>query len=1431
MIKIRRDRYAVVLVSFMLVSSLLLAGVNMVRRVHASPLIFSDNFDDGDISDWTVTTSGAGVFDVSASKSASSPYSVHMHSLGSSRADGNSPTYTLDLTRDYNVSLHFLIPHTDNHWFEVFNNHQTYLVIDYGSALKYYTGATAVSIMTLTTNMWYFIEIKVHPSSNNYDVYVNGTFRKTCSMWIHGGWEDSFRIGDRASGSTDKGEAYWDDIYIHQEPELPSTSINVDPADLIVEACQNFTVNISVTDVLPPGCTTCEFKLYYNTTFMDGLSVELPPGHFLEPSIPSNLIIYHKEIIDSYNATHGRVWVSAELLSPPEVPRIDSGVLAEVTFHCTDGGETELKLDDTVLIGPGGVFDHTTNDGHVASEAPAVMGILPLETTVPISETFTANVSIYAVRDLYSWGFNMSFDPTRMECLSVEEGPFLQDEGTTQFVTPIINNETGTITGANCSLVAATDGVNGTGTLATIEFLCKSVGRSTLDLKDTLLYNSTSAEIFHTVSDGSINQVRTVTYRLLAVEKFYSNSTHQIAMKSAQYLIQNLTRFRNWQNGTWGNYNYRSYIHLLSNATVAPSLTQFFRGLPNRTNILDEITTFLNDTGPGESNDLTIRIFYYVGHTSKAGWGGSRRALDLRDGMGSDLEKRILDWELDQALTSGDLGNSNCTLVVLDTCYSGAYTKNLTRPGRVILTATWKRTARGWIRDIPSPGKWSWFTGHQNGTYYNGTSFGPLGIIGGLFNAKDRNGDGWRSAGEIFNFARETTKTYARTQPTSRTMIPTSSYGVAGGGIPLVMHHEYIKFYDFFTSRLVEAPIWFPHNAAPQTPSSATLPSEDWLMFGNLEKRASFSSANGSLAEDSVWNTSIGVPIASSAAIVEGMVYVGTLNSSELPCGVYALDVTTGAVIWSFLADGTIYSSPAVVNGSVFVGTLGGGGGGGACGTLYVLDAYTGLVRWNFTTPLGTGGIFASPAVADNIVFIATMGGGGGSGGCVCALNASSGEPIWNFTAAGPMKSSPAVSDNMVIVATMGGGAGGGAYVYGLDEATGEPVWPIPFETDGPVISSPAVANGRVFVATMGGGGGSGGSVYALNEFSGTPLWNNTASAPISSSPAIDFNRECVIVGSDDGVIYALRVTDGVSDWTRPIGPINMSSPAISSNGLIYIGSLDNRTYCLNGTTGDVVWICETEGPIVSSPALTDEHVIISSLSTESVYCIGPPFPVHDVAVSNAAVLPETVLCGESVNITYTVVNNGNVDETFQATCVYNNTRIWEAPLYKEPILLHTENITLQSGANTTKTYTWNTTGAPYGTCTLMVQVNLRSDIEICETILTNNIYIGGTVRIKIVGDVDDDGDVDASDLFNLSKAYGSTPIKPNWNATCDLNRDLKIDASDLFDLSKNYGKTNPHSEGTSMNAYSAWVFVSLLFAVNMRTPKFKKKKIASRLR
>jgi outer membrane protein assembly factor BamB len=1010
------------------------------------------------------------------------------------------------------------------------------------------------------------------------------------------------------------------------------------------------------------------------------------------------------------------VWVDLSLLQP-EPPKSGSGVLVTIAFNCTDQGQSALTLADALMRDPfGNVIPSTTNDGAIISTVPPIIGFVPLKSTVPFSTTFSVNVSIQGVPDLYSWKFNMSFDPSSVECLNVSEGTFLKQGGTTNFTSPSIDNTAGTIIGAECSLVGAGSGVSGMGALATVGFSSKSVDLSTLCLTGTRLYNSSSLEIPHQKINGTVDGVPTVTFRLLAVEKFFANDTGNYAMKSAQYLIQNLTRFRNWQNGTWGEYNYRSYIHLLSNATVALSLANCYRGRPTNSNILNEITTFLGATGSGESNELTVRIFYYNGHTDWIGWSGKYRCMDLGPDGGT-----IEDWQLGQALNTGDLATSNCTLVIMDTCYSGEYAQNLTRPGRDILTATHETVATGWLDSPPSPGYFGFFTGHQNTTYWNGTQFGPLGIIGGLFNAKDSNGDGWRSDGEVFTFAENTTELYAKAQKFN--MVPDSQYGVAGGGIPLVMCSEYFRYYDILQGKTVQVERGFPHNGPPQNKIVTSVVPHDFSMFGVDVNRSRSSHVTGPWDDLVTWNNSRGHQIACSAAIADGIVFFGTLDLNA-SCNFDALDLVTGTAIWSWPFVGAIYSSPAVTDGMVFFGTL--AVGQAPSGTLYALDEITGLVRWRFDVPAGAG-IFSSPAVTDGLVFVGTMQEAGSPTCGVYAFNESTGEPVWFFATGMSVKSSPAVANGRVFVGSLDG------TFYALNESSGQQFWTYPLSGK-QIVSTPAADSDSVYVGTVW-QGSPGGTVYAFNQFSGgSPKWQFAATSPFSSSPAVSVERNLVLIGSDAGQMYALNRTSGSSVWSRAIGSINMSSPTLSSDGLAYVGSTDGRLYCLNVSSGQVFWNCSVGGQILGSPALTDDHVVIGSMEGKSICCIGPAFPIQDLAVLSASATPSTVLRGDIINVTYTVANLGNVAETFNVSCLCNNTLVWQAPSYKDPTTLHVENFTLAPGTNATGVYSWNTTNAQPGPYTLMVQVN--PTVLDYESDVTNNIFSAGTVNVGGIHDI-----------------------------------------------------------------------------------------------
>ena len=116
--------------------------------------------------------------------------------------------------------------------------------------------------------------------------------------------------------------------------------------------------------------------------------------------------------------------------------------------------------------------------------------------------TFTINITVTDVVDLYSWQVGMTFNATVVEVLSLVEGPFLRQGGTTIMTRGTIDNTNGIVHRHAFSLTGPVPGVTGNGTLATITFKLKNYGNSTLHLIDVILLDSTLTEIPYNTTDG-----------------------------------------------------------------------------------------------------------------------------------------------------------------------------------------------------------------------------------------------------------------------------------------------------------------------------------------------------------------------------------------------------------------------------------------------------------------------------------------------------------------------------------------------------------------------------------------------------------------------------------------------------------------------------------------------------------------------------------------------------------------------------------------------------------------------------------------------------------------------------------------------------------------------------------------------------------------
>jgi PKD repeat protein len=167
----------------------------------------------------------------------------------------------------------------------------------------------------------------------------------------------------------------------------------------------------------------------------------------------------------------------------------------------------------------------------------------------------------------------------------------------------------------------------------------------------------------------------------------------------------------------------------------------------------------------------------------------------------------------------------------------------------------------------------------------------------------------------------------------------------------------------------------------------------------------------------------------------------------------------------------------------------------------------------------------------------------------------------------------------------------------------------------------------------------------------------------------------------------------------------------------------------------------------------------------------------HDIAIINITTNTHYAYPGRIVNITVVVKNNGEAPENFNVTTYRNSTPIGT--------ILVTG---LGVGENTTLIFNWNTSGlAPCNTWTISAEAPLVGDINPGDNTLAD-----GTVKIKIIGDVNGDGRVDIDDLVLIVAAIPSYPGHPEWNPQVDLNGDNIVDIADIVIALGNFLKSCP---------------------------------------
>lgn len=165
----------------------------------------------------------------------------------------------------------------------------------------------------------------------------------------------------------------------------------------------------------------------------------------------------------------------------------------------------------------------------------------------------------------------------------------------------------------------------------------------------------------------------------------------------------------------------------------------------------------------------------------------------------------------------------------------------------------------------------------------------------------------------------------------------------------------------------------------------------------------------------------------------------------------------------------------------------------------------------------------------------------------------------------------------------------------------------------------------------------------------------------------------------------------------------------------------------------------------------------------------------HDVAITNITPSKTVVGQGYSPSINVTVANQGDYTESFSVTLYVNTT------------FVALQTITLESGPSAITTFTWNTSGFDYGSCTMTAY----AEPVLNETDLSDNT-LSTRIIITIPGDLNGDFIVDIFDAIRLAGAYNSNLGKANWNPNADINGDGIVDIFDAILLANHYNQHYP---------------------------------------
>lgn len=289
----------------------------------------------------------------------------------------------------------------------------------------------------------------------------------------------------------------------------------------------------------------------------------------------------------------------------------------------------------------------------------------------------------------------------------------------------------------------------------------------------------------------------------------------------------------------------------------------------------------------------------------------------------------------------------------------------------------------------------------------------------------------------------------------------------------------------------------------------------------------------------------------STAFFKNNVLYVGCTDNH-----LYALNASTGKLLWKYKTGAGIESSVFVDNDVVFFGS--------DDDNFYALDAISGSLKWKYKTGHN---VSSSPKVSQDVVYF------GSDDYYFYALNKEDGSVKWKYYAGNLFNGSGcAIVNNSLFVGNRNGN------IYNLNKLSGEVIWKKNYGSSGEY-SSPTISEGSLYQTDRN-------YLYKIDINSGNIIWQTYNPNSYYSSPYVSANS--VVVNSNAGNLLVLDKSTGSIKWEKTINA-NGAEP-ILVNSTIFTGGGGSRFIYAFSENGNEVWRSSVVSISTSAPVIIDKN-------------------------------------------------------------------------------------------------------------------------------------------------------------------------------------------------------------------------------------------------